>query len=137
MNEADIVSQRIFEMGRLMKRIAMQSGSLPLQCTETLRFINEEDEPSMHSLAEYLRIAAPSATSLIQSLVKDALVKRVEDKGDRRVVRLALTGKGKSALESAMMHRMKAMRSLIEPLSAGDKKDLARILSAIIANQTH
>lgn len=132
MKQSDTVLQRMFEMGRIMKQSALGSGgSMPLHYIETLRFVKDAN-PTMRDVADYLHVTAPSATSLIETLAKAGFVKRAEDKGDRRVVRITLSQKGKTKLGAAATLRAKALRSIIEKLSLEDQRDLARILEKII-----
>ena len=62
---------------------------------ETLRFIAENDAPTMREIAKYLRVTAPSATSLIRKLFSLGWIERKQSGSDKRVVRISLTAKGK------------------------------------------
>lgn len=55
--------------------------------------------PTISDVAGYLMLRHHSAVELVQRAGALDLVRRVEDADDRRVVRLALTGKGAAALE--------------------------------------
>ena len=59
----------IFEMGRVLKSEAHKDDAeMPSHLhIETLRFIQESQTPSMSDIANYLRVARPTATSLINS----------------------------------------------------------------------
>lgn len=123
----------MFEMGRILKReITSEGGDV---CTflhiETLRFIESHTAPSMSDIADYLKIAPPSATALITTFVKDGFLERVADETDRRVIRLRLSKKGKVMLQEAMRVRAKAFSRVIAHLSRKDTRELARILSVI------
>lgn len=61
--------------------------------------------PTISDVAGYLMLRHHSAVELVQRAGALDLVRRVEDPDDRRVVRLALTGKGEAALEQlASLH---------------------------------
>jgi len=125
--------QLMFDMGRLMKR-EMHSGTthsvgyLPL---ETLRYVDEQGKPDMQAVADYLRVAGPSATRLIAGLVKDGMLARVPDPADRRRVLLSVTAAGKRACQASLRERQAAFARVIAPLSAAERAQLARILSII------
>ena len=53
----------------------------------------------MSQLSSYLGSGMPSATSMIDRLVKKGLVERVEDASDRRVVSCRLTSAGHEVVE--------------------------------------
>ena len=131
----------MFEMSRLLKReISRESTLMPsFLHAETLRFINEAERqgnlPTMRDVADYLKIAPPSATSLVNAFMKDGVIKRVADPKDRRIVRLSLSKKGLRFLEVTRLQREKAFASLFSPLSAADSKELSRILAIITRNR--
>lgn len=124
----------MFEMGRIIRRvmIARQTLPLPLSYLETLKFVEEKGDPVMRDIAAYLRIAAPSATAIIEALVAEKYLARKEDPTDRRLVRLVLSPKGKRILEKTMRLRTKALRGIMGSLSASDRKELIRIFSKIV-----
>jgi DNA-binding MarR family transcriptional regulator len=124
----------MFEMGRLLKSEIAQDGSCTISYLhlETLRFIHEQGKPTMSDVAEYLKIAPPSATALVNAFAKDEVIDRTPDKADRRVVRLTLSKKGKELLKQAMKQREKAFTRVIASLSGKDCEELSRILKIII-----
>src|ERR1043166_7943509 len=67
--------------------------------SEVLRFVRDsEPAPTMREIADYARIKAPSATSLVQLLQKLCFVCTAKSGRDRRVIRIELTAKGKREL---------------------------------------
>jgi len=98
---------------------------------ETLRYVAEKDNPSMKDIADYLCITPPSATSLINSLVKTKQLERIHDKDDRRFVRLVVTSKGKAALASGFKKITTRMRRVLSNLNAKERSDLFKILEKL------
>ena len=98
---------------------------------ETLRYVVEKDNPSMKDIADYLCITPPSATSLINSLVKTKQLERIHDKDDRRFVRLVVTSKGKAALASGFKKITTRMRRVLSNLNAKERSDLFKILEKL------
>jgi DNA-binding MarR family transcriptional regulator len=138
--KAEELPQLMFEMGRLLKReISREGEALSYLDVETLRYIQENTNerahggasPSMREVAVYLMIAPPSATALIDGLVKGGMLERTSDAKDRRIVRLALSKKGSTFLEKTMHARAKAFTRVIAHLSPKDCDELARILGVI------
>lgn len=95
---------------------------------ETLRFIEEAGEPTMHDIARRLRIAAPSATSLIEHLSKKRWITRHKNPGDKRVVRITLTVAGKKTLAGYRERSTTTMRRVFSKLPERDVTELIRIL---------
>ena len=94
---------------------------------QTMRYIQDADGPTMHDVASYLRIKAPSATSLIAYLVRHGSVRRVAGK-DKRVTRLYLTPQGKKFLAAHQRRSNTTMREVFSEFSITDVHELVRIL---------
>jgi len=97
----------------------------------TLQQIKEK-KPLMHDLAGYLAITPPSVTSLVDTLVKAGLVKRLADTEDRRSVQLAITARGEKYLAGAMKEMAMAMRKNLAVLNSAEQKKLSEFLAKII-----
>ena len=95
---------------------------------ETLQFIEKRKSCNMKEVAEYLHISAPSATSLVNNLVKFGWLKRVHDKQDRRVVNLVITDKGKKMVSDGSAHTNECMREILSALNNKEISDFAKIL---------
>lgn len=125
----------MFEMGRRMKQELYREAGMPsMLYLETVRYIGEDGAPTMSDIASYLRVSAPSATALIDSLIEDAIVTRAEDPNDRRRVRLTLSKQGEKLLESAWKARERAFGRLLTRLSAKDRAEFERLLSLITSD---
>jgi len=98
---------------------------------EVLRYIAEKKNPLMKEVADYFCITPPSATSLINPLVKSGTLKRVYDKSDRRIVRLSITSKGWKELEKGFDEVNNNMRKILTQLNINEKKNLIRILEKL------
>jgi DNA-binding MarR family transcriptional regulator len=85
---------------------------------------------TMSQLAAARHVALNTATSLVDRLVAAGLVERQGDPVDRRVVRVAVTGQGRTLVERLRTTRRAAMRRLLDGL--GDD-DVQRILAAMPA----
>lgn len=85
-------------------RVEMRRGrgaDLSIPQFRTLRFIQRNPDSSLSDLADYLGLTLPSASKLVDGLVKQQLVSRQESTTDRRRLTLVLTQNGESIVNSA------------------------------------
>lgn len=94
---------------------------------QTMRFIEDSKGPTMHDVAAYLRIKAPSATSLIAHLALKGSVRRIAGK-DKRVTRLFLTPRGKKLLAQHDKRSNATMRTVFSEFNAAEIRELVRLL---------
>lgn len=85
---------------------------------------------SMSELAVARNVALNTATSLVDRLVTAGLVERQGDPSDRRVVRVVITGKGRTLVERLRTVRREAIRRLLDDLR---DEEIQRILDAMPA----
>jgi DNA-binding MarR family transcriptional regulator len=132
MEQKDIRKQLLplmFQMFRRIKsEIAYENVFLHVG---TLLYIQEKGMPSMSDIAEYLKVARPTATSLVNTLIKEGILERVNDPEDRRRVLLRLSTKGIKELDATLQSRNNAFARSISHLSESDCHELARILSSM------
>jgi MarR family transcriptional regulator, organic hydroperoxide resistance regulator len=136
MKEDNIIElvEMLFKISRLMKEEMSYTNKLThlsvLQI-QTLIFLNQNKKVSMSDIAEYFRIELPSATSLLNILCDQKLVKRYEDCEDRRLVMITLTSDGKTLLEQVIHERKKKLEKTLSYLSAKEKSELLTILNTL------
>jgi DNA-binding MarR family transcriptional regulator len=136
MEQKDIRKQLLplmFQMFRRIKsEIAYENVSMAsFLHVGTLLYIQEKGMPSMSDIAEYLKVARPTATSLVNTLIKEGILERVNDPEDRRRVLLRLSTKGIKELDATLQSRNNAFARSISHLSESDCHELARILSSM------
>jgi DNA-binding MarR family transcriptional regulator len=127
----------IFELGRILRsrmRVSLGIDCPSLPQLEVLEFVRDEETPTMRDIAGFLKVTAPSATSLVEELVAQGLMTRAPNPRDRREVRLALTGKGKSTLSRTTKRRNRVLASVLAPLGGRDKEEFDRLLKKIITH---
>jgi DNA-binding MarR family transcriptional regulator len=95
---------------------------------QTMRHIRDTKGPTMHDVAAYLRIKAPSATSLISYLAKAGLIVRKGEKADKRVVRIFLTARGKREVERYESRSSAMMHATFSRLDDRELRELVKIL---------
>ncbi|HWY80190.1 MAG TPA: MarR family transcriptional regulator [Candidatus Sulfotelmatobacter sp.] len=97
----------------------------------TLNFLKQQNNAQMSEIAEYFHIEMPSATSLLNKLVALQLVKRQNDKNDRRMVRVTLTEAGNELLEKAMEEKLIHIEKMLSYLTDKEQHELLRLLEKL------
>jgi DNA-binding MarR family transcriptional regulator len=92
----------------------------------------EKYNPSMKDVADMLRIASPSATVMIDRLVLNGELVRMEDPDDRRVVRIGITEAGKKILKTGVKDSIAGMDKLLSVLDEKERTTLDKIITKII-----
>ena len=85
----------------------------------------------MKQVADFFFITPPSATSLIDSLVKSKMLKRLPDKNDRRVIHLILTPKGEKTLKKNFAQMTAQIKKVFTCLNEKERKQLISIYKKI------
>jgi DNA-binding MarR family transcriptional regulator len=127
--------EEMFKISRLMKeKMSFTNSLMHLSALQVhaLMFLNYNKEATMSDIADYFRIELPSATSLVNKLCDQKLVKRYEDLKDRRLVKIVLTADGKILLEQAIRQRKSKLEKLLSYLSEEEKTGLLNILKTLI-----
>ncbi|MEV4559678.1 MarR family transcriptional regulator [Kitasatospora sp. NPDC049285] len=137
---ADTAAELADALTRAMKRIRRQTmqrlepyGITPAQA-RALRTLahapgcESRETMRLSELADRLRIAPRSATTVVDALEEAGLVARTPDPVDRRAVRLVLTEAGHGALERIGRVRHEVAQEYFGPVSATEQEALLRAL---------
>lgn len=95
---------------------------------ESLRYVAEHKTLTMRELADCLDVTPPSATAMVDHLVKSNLLRRRHSPKDRRGVNLTLTAKGQTIYKKAMAERCRWFTNLIKNLNDKERAELVKIL---------
>lgn len=82
-------------------------------------------------VARWLDRSTNSVSMIIDRMVKAGLVKRVRDRGDRRVVHLTMTSKAEKAYVQAAVAGWGLIQEILSPLSDEDRLTLIRLLETL------
>ena len=96
--------------------------------------LNRNDGLSQSEIAETTFKDAPTVTRIIDLLCKKELVQRIPDNGDRRRLKITLTGKGKEKVEQVLPIVLEMREKGWQNLSDEDYTTMIRILDTIYAN---
>lgn len=80
----------------------------------------------MTALAAAEQVRAPTMTRLVRGLMREGLVERVRDPGDRRVYRVRATPAGRALLLEGKRRRVARLARGVERLGKADQALLAR-----------
>ena len=127
----------LLEFRRMMTSMLIkeaEGSGYSLTHFEIIKHIAEEGEVTMKDIATWLHITPPSASSLIDVLVKKNLVARVPSKNDRRTVNIILDKEAHKLLYLIHRKKIPVFKKMLKELDEKDKVDLARIISKCIPN---
>ncbi len=99
-----------------------------------LGFLAENHRATMTEIARHLQITPSSATSFVTRLEKRGYVKRSRDAGNRKLVRLSLTAKGKTLLSTLKKGHRHLVAEMFGGLPANVQKSFAESLAQVVAH---
>lgn len=138
------MSTKIQELTRLvrnLKKILPQgegnSKVDPFTClrVHVLDYILQNKNIGMNELAKFLSITPPSATSIVNKLVRSGVIARVADRHDRRKVLLVVTAKGKTMLKKGKNHIEEHMGKIFSVLNSQELDQLIHLVKKLV--ETH
>ena len=125
----------IFEFTRSVKEKTTNlndTGNITIQQYMALSFIEKNKILQMKEIADWFSIEMPTATSLINKLNKQALVKRTTDIKDRRVVNISLTKKGETLLGELRKKQEIRVKKMLSYLTVKQKNNMLDILKTVL-----
>lgn len=100
-----------------------------------LMILDGEAEPlSPHEIGERLLVTRGTVTGLLDTLQRQGLVKRVPHPGDRRMLLIELTDKGRTVLRETWPAHFPAQTEMLSVLSDTEKETLVRLLGKLEAH---
>jgi DNA-binding MarR family transcriptional regulator len=118
------------ESRRVTKEVARRADLTGPQLT-VLKVLEGLGDLSLSELSERIRAQNSTVTGIIDRMEREGLVVRARSTEDRRVVHIQLTDKGARIAREIAVEPMEVFRSALESLSAGEMRDLLRILTKI------
>lgn len=115
-------------------RVEMRLGrgaNISIPQFRTLRFIQRNLDSSLSDIADHLGLTLPSASKLVDGLVKQKLVNRQESTTDRRRLTLGLTPSGESIVNIARANAQASLAKTMSFLSASDLDTVMRAMELL------
>ncbi len=94
--------------------------------------LSRSGDQRMTQIAEYMGTSLPSATSMIDRLFDKALVERMADEHDRRVVSCRLTAQGREEVERFWQLEQMSMIRLADQLDADELGTVEKAMELLI-----
>ncbi|GAH98852.1 unnamed protein product [marine sediment metagenome] len=98
-----------------------------------LRELSSKEEPTMSELGRSISMDLSTLTRTVDKLVKKEFVARKRDPEDRRMVRVALTAKGRRIISRFEEARKKHIESILRQMTSQERKDLLNIFKTLHA----
>ena len=96
-----------------------------------LRWLDRMGPISISAAAKFADVSPSAMTQAAQKLEQLGLVTRRRDAHDQRIVWLALTEQGSEQVHAVKRLRRQRLHALLTTLDSDDRRQLARILSAM------
>jgi DNA-binding MarR family transcriptional regulator len=106
-------------------------GDLTLEQFQTLRAVSVGDQPSLGSLSASLRLDPSTMSRNVALLERNGYLLRARSAADGRVVRVALTPKGKRALESLRCDERDVFQDAYQRLPAAKRAKVVQALETL------
>ena len=119
-------------MTTLLLKEAKGSG-LSLSHFEIIMYLAQKGKVTMKDIATWLNITPPSASVLVDVLVKKNLVSRIQSNKDRRTVHIIINKEAYKLMTEIHKKKMSLFKKILSKLSSEDKEDLVRILNKCIS----
>jgi DNA-binding MarR family transcriptional regulator len=97
-----------------------------------LEFLAHQERCSIGDVADGLAISDPAATKLVDRLESKGLVARHNDRVDRRVVHVELSGTGQGLAQKLNHRRADIIESAIQGLTSARLRSMARALEGVL-----
>jgi DNA-binding MarR family transcriptional regulator len=103
---------------------AVNGPHVGLNCQElrVVERLGDGGPAKMRELAEHLKLAANSVTTLVDHLEQRGVVRRNRSDEDRRVVMVELTDHGRTMYDAAVNEMLAALRCMLEALEPGEQE---------------
>ncbi len=128
MRVADLILR---ELSHFFQRYGLTPAS-----AHVVGILEGADEPlSPHQIAEQLYIATSTMTSLIDTVERRGLARRVPHPTDRRKILIEITDEGRRRVHEAtpMVHEIE--RHIFSPLTPGQKEQLLSLIAPLMDQQ--
>nr|MBU1328817.1 MarR family transcriptional regulator [Candidatus Omnitrophota bacterium] len=109
----------------------LYKGKITLPQFLILGFLEKSEEAKMTDLAHFMSVSTAAMTGLIERLVRYGYAARDQEPGDRRVINIKLTSKGKDIIKKINAQRRHMIIDIFGKVSEIDRADYLRVLTRI------
>lgn len=115
----EFYNKTVFHGGR-----ALNSDLTPSQIKSLFAFEKDDDAYPIGELGRNARVKSSTMTDMIDRLEKEGIAERIRDNGDRRVVKVRLTDKGKKIKRQFSVKMRTGVEEAFAQLTEREKKAL-------------
>jgi len=137
--ESEDVVDAVLTASRVLVAIAARSladagEEVTLTQYRALVVLGSRGPQGVAVLAEALAVTPPTASRLVERLVRKGLVRRRSDRRDRRQVRIGLTEAGRRLVDTVTARRREEIARLLEALDPSERQTVAAALHRLAAS---
>jgi len=132
--EPDIHRQFEIFMQRSLRGImgSMKQDGLSMPQIYTLMYLYHEGEVRISDIGVLMEVGKAAASQLVERLVQQDLVERIEDENDRRAKKIRLRPKSLRLIEKGLAVQRQQMEALLGQLSPEQMQTVQKAFSHLI-----
>lgn len=136
--ERDAMVDAVLSASRVLVAIAARSladagEEVTLTQYRSLVVLASRGPQGVAALAEAVAVTPPTASRLVDRLIKKGLVRRRTDRNDRRQVRIALTEPGRALIEAVSKRRRREIAELLSTIAPETQRSVVDALAQLAA----
>lgn len=109
-----------------------KSVGLSLAQVNILLWLHYHNACDVTALAENMQVSAAAASQMVERMVQQGIVRRVESPSDRRTRQVHLTERGRLVVEETIAARQGWIKDLVGTLSEEQKTGVVKLLGELI-----
>ena len=106
-----------------------KSSGLSMPQFSVLMQLHHKGACGMSEISERFEVTPAAASQLVDKLVQNGFIQRVEDPNDRRAKLLSLTEKGREFIQQGIEERYRWVEDLAQKLSAEERAQISEALT--------
>ena len=108
-----------------------RGGDVSVPEFRTLLYLSRHENASLSEVAEHIGLTLPSMSRIVDILVTRKLATRETHHSDRRRMTLTLTGRGRTALQSALMATEAYLHALFGRFSSTERATVLKAMQVL------
>lgn len=137
MNDSDL-SQLVLDWSALFLRLSMRdlqqharNAGISLAQMHVLLHLHLAGPREVMEFVEFMQVSPAGASQMVERLVQQGLVYRLETPGDRRVRQVHLTRQGQQVVEASLAARRQWVEGLLAKFGEEQKEAIGQALRAL------
>lgn len=132
---ADNLSHLVPVLGKIFMRGVRAKTNLAPQTLQTLGALWHHGKLTMSGLGTHLSVSKPHVTALVDRLISEEMVERLNDERDRRIIYIQLTEKGKSTfreLKAIMAESLRVELLHVDQDKLNKLQESAQVINEVV-----